>query len=307
MTLPILIAGPTASGKSSLALEVAAHLGGCVIVNADSMQVYDGWSLLTARPSPEEEAQVPHRLYGHIDPAQGYSVGAWIREMYSVLRDCREQGVRPVITGGTGLYFTSLIRGLSMIPEIPDAVRAEAEDLLSRLGRAAFHRELLAMDPRAEGVDPLNPRRLVRAWEVFAHTGTSLADWAAQTPPPLLPLGQTWTAIVLEADPEWLRDRIEQRFDEMIAYGALDEAAAMMERAIPEGTPSLKALGAPALMAHLRGEVTLEEATETGKAETRRYAKRQRTWFRNQMADWTRIPAGADAMEALAAHMDKLP
>jgi len=266
MTEPILIAGPTASGKSTLALELAEQLGDCVIVNADSMQVYDGWSLLTARPSAYEEEQVPHLLYGHIDPADSYSVGAWLREMYSVLKKTREANVRPIVVGGTGLYFTSLVRGLSMIPEIPDGVRAEAEDELSRLGRAAFHKELVRRDPRAEGVDPMNPRRLVRAWEVFEHTGKSLADWATQTPPPLLPLGQTKTSIVLEADPDWLRDRIEQRFDEMVEYGALNETAAMAERNIIEGTPSLKALGGPALMAHLRGEISLEEATDIGKA-----------------------------------------
>ncbi len=307
MTQPILIAGPTASGKSSLALALAEQLGDCVIVNADSMQVYDGWSLLTARPSSYEEEQVPHRLYGHIDPANSYSVGAWLREMYGVLNEARDAGVRPIIVGGTGLYFTSLVRGLSMIPEIPDEVRAQAEDELSRLGRAAFHTELLRRDPQAQGVDPMNPRRLVRAWEVFEHTGKSLADWATETPPPLLPLGQTKTSIVLEADPDWLRERIEQRFDEMVEYGALDEAAEMAARDIPEGTPSLKALGGPALMAHLRGEIPLEEAIDTGKADTRRYAKRQRTWFRNQMADWTRIPAGPDALDVLNVHLDKLP
>lgn len=307
MTQPILIAGPTASGKSSLALELAEHLGNCVIINADSMQVYDGWSLLTARPSEYEEEQVPHVLYGHIDPAETYSVGAWLREMYVVLGKAREAELHPIVVGGTGLYFTSLVRGLSMIPEIPDEVRAEAENELSRMGRAAFHKELLLRDPQAVNVDPLNPRRLVRAWEVFAHTGKSLAEWATQTPPPLLPLGQTKASIVLEADPDWLRDRIEQRFDEMVEYGALDEAAAMAERNIAEGTPSLKALGGPALMAHLRGEVTLDEAIESGKADTRRYAKRQRTWFRNQMADWSRISAGERALDDFVALLDKLP
>lgn len=307
MTQPILIAGPTASGKSSLALELATELGDCVIVNADSMQVYDGWHLLTARPSAEEEAAVPHRLYGHIDPAESYSVGAWIREIYGVLRAAREAGVRPLIVGGTGLYFTSLIRGLSTIPEIPDAVRSGAEDLLSRMGRKAFHAELLSRDPAAVGVDPMNPRRLVRAWEVFEHTGRSLASWAADTPPPLLPLGQSHAAIVLESGPDWLRARIDSRFEEMVDYGALDEVAAMMGRDIPEGAPALKTLGAPHLMAHLRGELALEEAVTLSQADSRQYAKRQRTWFRNQMADWTRIPAGEQAFEETMAMLDKLP
>lgn len=306
MTRPILLAGPTASGKSSLALELAEQLGNCVIVNADSMQVYDGWSLLTARPSAEEEAQVPHALYGHVDPATAYSVGAWLRDVYPVLKEAREAEIRPIFVGGTGLYFTSLVRGLSMIPEIPDEVRAAAEDELSRLGRAAFHARLLERDPKASGVDPMNPRRLIRAREVFEHTGKSLAEWAAQTPPPLLPLGQTLASFVLEADPDWLRERIQQRFDEMIEYGAVDETAAIMERDIPEGTPSLKAHGAPGLMAHLRGEMALEEAIDLGKADTRRYAKRQRTWFRNQMADWTRIPAGEEAFDEAMKVLDKL-
>ncbi len=307
MTEPILIAGPTASGKSSLALELAEQLGQSFIVNADSMQVYDGWSLLTARPSTYEEEQVPHRLYGHIDPMDAYSVGAWIRDIYGILKEAREKELRPIIVGGTGLYFTSLVRGLSMIPEIPEEVRARAEEKLSQLGRSAFHAELLRRDPKAEGVDPLNPRRLVRAWEVHAHTGKSLTEWAAQTPPPLLPLGQTKASIVLEADPDWLRERIEQRFDEMIEYGAIEEATAMIERGIPEGMPSLKALGGPALMAYVQGMVPLEDAIESAKAATRRYAKRQRTWFRNQMADWTRIPAGPEALSELTKLLDKLP
>jgi len=280
MTQPILIAGPTASGKSTLALELAGHLGDCVIVNADSMQVYDGWRLLTARPSEEEEAAVPHTLYGHIDPSEVYSVGAWIREMYQVLRKAEEAGLRPLVVGGTGLYFTSLIRGLSTIPEIPDEQRAEAEATLERMGRRAFHAELLRRDPAAAGVDPMNPRRLVRAWEVFAQTGRSLADWAADTPPPLLPLGHTHAAIVLDADPDWLRARIDLRFEEMVEYGALDETAAMMERGLPDGVPSLRPLGAPPLMAHLRGEIALEEAIMLGQTDTRQYAKRQRTWLR---------------------------
>lgn len=298
MSAPILIAGPTASGKSSLALELAERLGDCVIVNADSMQVYDGWRILSARPSVDEEATVPHRLYGHVAPETVYSVGEWLRDLYPLLKDCRETGSTPIIIGGTGLYFTSLIRGLSQIPEIPDGIRDDAEDKLARLGRKAFHAELLKRDPKAVGVDPLNPRRLLRAWEVFEGTGRSLADWAAMTPPPLLPLGQTRAAMVLDADPDWLRERIDRRFDEMIDYGALDEVRAMMARLLPEGSPSLKAHGAPALTAYLNGDMELDEAVATGKGDTRRYAKRQRTWFRNQMGDWPRVPAGYGAGEA---------
>lgn len=295
---PILIAGPTASGKSALALDLAGRLGNCVIVNADSVQVYDGWRILSARPAPEDEARVPHRLYGHVPPDEAYSVGAWLRDLYPVLKDCREAERTPIIVGGTGLYFTSLIRGLSMIPEIPDEVRADAEDHLERLGRKAFHAELLRRDPNAAGVDPLNPRRLLRAWEVFEATGKSLADWAAMTPPPLLPLGQTQAAFVLEADPDWLRARIDERFERMIAEGALSEVRAMMARLVPDGMPSLKAHGAPALTAHLNGEMSLDEAIAIGRGDTRRYAKRQRTWFRNQMGDWPRVPAGGGALDA---------
>ena len=306
MSAPILIAGPTASGKSALALGLAARIGPSLIVNADSMQVYDGWRILSARPTLEEEAQAPHALFGHVDPAESYSVGAWLRDLYPVLRDARAEGLTPIVVGGTGLYFTSLVRGLSLIPEVDESVKAEAEDLLEKLGRRAFHAKLLERDPKASGVDPMNPRRLLRAWEVFEQTGKSLADWAAETPPPLLPLGQTRTAVVLEADPDWLRERIDRRFERMMKDGAPEEVRTMIARGLPSTAPALKAHGAPALTDHLMGGMGIDAAIREGQADTRRYAKRQRTWFRNQMGDWPRIPAGDGALDAMMAHLDKI-
>jgi len=294
MTQPILIAGPTASGKSTLALELAAHLGDCVIVNADSMQVYDGWHLLTARPSRAEAARAPHHLYGHVDPSIRYSVGAWMRDMEHLLAMARDSGATPVIVGGTGLYFSALTQGLSNIPPIPARIRTEAQDKLAREGPQTFRRDLLADDPAAARLDIENPRRMLRAWEVVMATGRSITDWARETPPPLLPLDRA-CALAIEGDRDTVIARIDGRFDAMIEGGLLAEVAAMSARDLDPALPAMLAVGAPPLMAHLAGEMTLEDAVLRAKIDTRRYAKRQRTWLRNQMADWTRIPMGTGA------------
>ncbi|KGB83100.1 MAG: tRNA dimethylallyltransferase [Confluentimicrobium sp.] len=279
---PVLIAGPTASGKSALALALAEAEGG-VIVNADALQVFENWRILTARPSPEEEARAPHALYGHVPYDADYSVGHWLREVAPILAGA----ARPIIVGGTGLYFTALTEGLAEIPETPADLRALADRRRLAEGHQALLAELDA-ETRAR-VDPLNPMRVQRAWEVLQATGKGLAAWQAQTPPPLLPLARA-QAFVLQADRDWLAARIDRRFDAMLRHGVLDEVRANLARWNPAHLSS-RAIGAPELIAHLQGKLSLEEATARAKAASRQYAKRQRTWFRARMREWQQIPA----------------
>ena len=277
--VPVLIAGPTASGKSALALEIAERFGG-VIVNADASQVYNCWRAISARPSPEEEARAPHRLYGHLPYDAPYSAGHWLREVTPLL----DGPDRPIIVGGTGLYFTALTEGMVEIPATPPDIRAEADALpLDTL--------LAGIDPAtAAGLDQLNRARVQRAWEVERATGRPLHLWQADTPPPLLPLART-VPLVLEVDKFWLWDRIARRFDQMLDEGALAEVAAMAARYDP-ALPAFKAIGVPELMAHLRGEITLDAARERASIATRQYAKRQRSWFRARMGDWHALSVG---------------
>ena len=285
---PILIAGPTASGKSALALALARTAGG-VVINADSQQVYAGWRILTARPGPAEEAAVPHRLYGHVPIDRRYSVGAWLDDLRTALTEAREAGRRLVIVGGTGLYFRALTRGLAEIPPVPESVRAGLAARLAGEGRAALADELSARDPEtAAGLDLANPRRVLRALEVLEATGHGLARWQAATPPPLLPEGEAVRLVLAPARPT-LDARAAARFDAMLANGVLDEARAVAAHALPASAPGLKAVGAPELMAHLAGRTTLDQATTAAKRGTRAYARRQVTWFANQMPDWPRI------------------
>lgn len=273
----VLIAGPTASGKSALAAEIVAQ-GGGVVVNADALQVYACWRVLTARPSAAEETALPHMLYGHIGRDAAYSVGHWLREVQSVLAT----GLRPVIVGGTGLYFSALTEGLAEIPPPPADVRKLADDKMADEGLAAMLAELDTAT--AARIDVLNPARVQRAWEVLRTTGRGLADWQDETGPALLPLDMV-EPIVLRPDVNWLNARIDSRFDQMIDQGALDEVQAELPYWEPM-RPSARAIGAPELVAHLRGELTLDTAIEQAKLASRQYAKRQRTWFRNRMKSW---------------------
>lgn len=273
---PVLIAGPTASGKSALAVSIVRERGG-VVVNADALQVYDGWRVLTARPSPEEEREVPHHLFGHVGMEEPYSVGHWIRDVAPLLRGPH----RPVIVGGTGLYLSALTEGLAEIPPTPAEVRAEADALpLDAL--------LSGLDGRtAAGIDLRNRARVQRAWEVLRATGRPLAEWQAETPPPLLPLSGA-TAIVLRPEVPWLDARIAARFDAMLESGALDEVRELLPQ-WREGTPAFRALGAEELRAHVEGRMTLDEARARAILASRLYAKRQRTWFRSRMGGWRAV------------------
>ncbi|MCB2128795.1 MAG: tRNA (adenosine(37)-N6)-dimethylallyltransferase MiaA [Rhodobacteraceae bacterium] len=280
--LPVLIAGPTASGKSALAMAIAAGRGG-VIINADALQVWDCWRLLTARPDAEDEAALPHRLYGHKSPGCPYSVGHWLREVQHLLAE----GVRPIIVGGTGLYFTALTGGLAEIPAIPAAIRAEADGLRLSHGTSAMLRDLDART--ALRIDRANPMRVQRAWEVQRATGRGLADWQDDTGAPILDR-KAAEAIVLSPERDVLAERIGRRFDGMVAGGAIDEVSDMLAAWDPDAQWA-RAIGAPDLVACLRGEIPLDEAVLRAKAATRQYAKRQRSWFRGRMKDWRWIEA----------------
>lgn len=282
----ILIAGPTASGKSGLALELARRLGG-VVVNTDSMQVYADLRRLSARPSADEEARAPHRLYGHVDGAVNYSAGHFAREAGALIAEFAEAGTIPIFVGGTGLYFRALEEGLSDLPAVPDAVRSEIRDWAQDRPTEALHAALTAKDPAsAEVLRPSDRARVMRALEIFAATGRSIAAFhGSRQPGPLA--GQPLIKLFLAPDRDLLRQRIDERFVAMVEGGALDEVAALAERGLDPLLPIMRAHGVPGLIAHLRGEIGRDEAIRRGQADTRRYAKRQFTWFRHQMGpDW---------------------
>ncbi len=282
---PILIAGPTASGKSSLAMKIANKFGG-QIVNADAIQVFDGWRVLTARPSQADEEQFVHRLYGHIPVDGDYSVGHWIRDIKSILDD----GTRPIIVGGTGLYFSALTQGLAEIPATPESIREQA-DALRMSGGIEEMLQVLNVETLGR-IDQNNPMRVQRAWEVLQSTGRQISDWQNETPAPLLNLIDA-TAIVMNSPKEWLNERITRRFNMMIDDGALDEAQTNLETWDPSNLSS-KAIGAPELIAYLKGEIELETAKERATIATRQYAKRQRTWFRSRMSKWVQFDPSID-------------
>lgn len=299
----ILIAGPTASGKSALALALAEEFGG-MIVNADSMQVYRDLRIITARPTPEEERRVPHRLYGHVDAAVNYSVGQWCMDVAAALAaPARPQAA--IVVGGTGLYFNALSRGLAAIPPIPADIREEVRARLVNEGIAALHQELEARDPAAAArLKPRDRARITRALEVVLATGRSILDWHAQAKPANVDLARAAKVFVMP-DRDELARRIGARFDAMMAAGALDEVRALAARNLNPNLPAMKAHGVPWLIRHLNGEIAIAEAVEHAKLETRQYTKRQATWFRNQLPDFAWVePAAARA--AVAAQLRAL-
>ena len=281
---PVLIAGPTASGKSDLALKIAQQFGGRII-NADALQVYSNWRVLSARPSVEDEATADHALYGHLPFDAEYSVGHWLRELPTFL-NAQE---RPIIVGGTGLYFTALTQGLVDLPQIPEKIRNEASLRAQKSGYQVFLKEI-AMETQKQ-LDTQNPMRVQRAWEVQKATGKPLHVWHAQTPPPVLPLDQCFP-ILVESQKDVLNSRIERRFEQMLVSGAVEEVEAQLDHWDPSLLSS-KAIGAAELVSYLKGEISIEEAQIRATIATRQFAKRQRTWFRSKMKHWNRIELSA--------------
>jgi tRNA dimethylallyltransferase len=284
-TKVVLIAGPTASGKSALALEAAEQFGG-VIINVDSMQVYRDLRIITARPTADDETRIPHKLYGHIDAAEDYSVGRWCRDVEAALGEVIAQGRVPVLVGGTGLYFKALTTGLAAVPSIPEAIRADVRRRLREEGPPALYVELVRLDPASAQRISVNDRsRISRALEVVLATGRSLSDWHREGLPPLLDAGRAAKVFITCERKELVR-RIEKRFATMIEAGALAEVRTLAARGLDPTLPAMKAHGVPWLMRHLAGEISLEDVIAGAVMDTRRYAKRQLTWFRNQMKDW---------------------
>lgn len=285
-----LIAGPTASGKSARALELASRTGG-VIINTDSMQVYDVLSALTARPGPEDLEAAPHRLFGYVSPTIPYSTGTWVRDVGNLLGS-PELSERPAIfVGGTGLYFRALIEGLSPMPIIPDDIRDSVREQLRAEGSPALHAVLAEKDTEtAARLRPTDGQRVARALEVLQASGRSITSWQNERSVPLVD-GDSAEKIVLEPDRERLAHRISVRFDLMLQESALEEVRALNALDLDPSLPAAKAIGVPELTAFLNGEISLEEAATRAKAASRQYAKRQMTWFRNQLgSDWTRVP-----------------
>jgi tRNA dimethylallyltransferase len=300
----ILIAGPTASGKSALALALAETLGGAII-NTDSMQVYRGLRIITARPTPAEEARLPHRLYGHVDAAENYSVGRWSVDAGAALAEAERAGRLPILVGGTGLYFKALTQGLAAVPPIPAAIRADVRARLKVEGAKALHAELQRRDPAtAARVMPGDRSRITRALEVALATGRALSDWHGEGMPAALDPARA-VKVFLEVERAELYRRIERRFDSMLASGALDEVRALAARGLDSSLPAMKAHGVPWLIRHLNGEMSLEEAAEGGKRDTRRYTKRQATWFRHQLPDWQWMSPQDAEREISGAHFHR--
>lgn len=282
-----LIAGPTASGKSAYALDLAERIGG-EIINADSMQIYAGLRVLTAGPSPEECARAPHHLFQVVDPAVGWSVGRWLEAATQALAEIEARGKPAIVVGGTGLYFRALTHGLADVPPVPETQREISSLLYAARGEAKFREILKSLDPQAEGrIETGDRQRLVRAHAVAIATGKSLTAWQTDTKPALAP--GSWKGLVLDPPRAELYARCDARLAIMVEQGALDEVRAVESRGLDPALPALKAVGYREFAAHLRGETTLDQALDAARQETRRYAKRQLTWFRNQTPDWERI------------------
>jgi tRNA dimethylallyltransferase len=283
----LIVAGPTASGKSALASAIAREFDG-IVINADAMQVYAELRVLTARPSPAEECAVPHRLYG-IWPAREHgTVGKWREAARAQIDEAHASGKLPILCGGTGMYLKLIVEGLAPVPPIPEDVKARAREKLAALGAEAFHAELARRDPVAGAkIRPKDTQRALRAWEVIDAHGVSLAEFQARAPL----AAETWPTLLLDPPRADLVASIETRVDRMIAEGAVDEVRALLAQGLPETLPAMRALGVPELAAHLRGSCDLPNAINALKVSTRQFAKRQTTWFRNQLTGATRLHA----------------
>lgn len=279
---PILIAGATASGKSALAIKIAKKLGG-VIINADAMQVYEGWKILTARPTKQDQRNFSHLLYGHVDNKEAYSVGDWLRQVTPLL----DGNHRPIIVGGTGLYFRALTEGLANIPKIPKEYKKKSSELIQK-GKML---DMVADFDEAtrSKIDLQNPVRVARAWEVLQATGKSIVSWQADTPPPILNINKC-DAILMHSSTHWLNERIKIRFEAMLDNGVLEEITENSQSWDPQ-LQSSQAIGATQLIEYNLGRISLGKATELAVIASRQYAKRQKTWFRKRMENWRTIIA----------------
>ncbi len=281
----LLIAGPTASGKSALAIHLAKKFDG-VVINADSMQVYQPLRVLTARPTEEEEVEVAHALFGHVGAGQPYSVAHWLADATQAIAAIQAQGRLPIVTGGTGMYFRALTEGLSDIPAVPDEIRVRLRALEAEIGVEALHARLMLCDPEtASSLNPTDPQRVIRAMEVFEATGRSIRSFQGPRHGAVIDPARA-LSVFLEPDREVLRARIDARFDGMMHQGALQEVEALARLDLDPALPVMRAHGVPGLIAALRGDWSMAQAIEKGKADTRRYAKRQHTWFRHQAPDF---------------------
>jgi len=290
------IAGPTASGKSALALALAGEIGG-EIVNADAIQVYRDLEILSARPRAADLALVPHHLFGFLDGSERCSAGRWARKAAVIIDEIGARGRAAIVVGGTGLYFRALEEGLSPVPDVPEAIRTAARRRLEEIGSEAFRLEAFARDPATAKLDRSDTQRLLRAWEVSEATGKPLSSFQALPREPFIP--RPAARLVLEPDRDALYSACDIRLERMIEEGALDESRRLLARGLDRSLPVMKALGAAELMSHLRGELTLAAAIALAKQNTRRFVKRQTTWFRHQTPDWPRAAGWRDAVPIL--------
>lgn len=293
----ILIAGPTAGGKSAVAAALASEISG-EIINADALQVYRDLRILSARPSKTDEARAPHHLFGHVDAARRYSVGEWSRDVATIVAEIHARGSAAIFVGGTGLYFRALEKGIAEAPEIDAESRDHAAARLEEIGLDAFRREVLEFDPAMARLDPNDRQRHLRAFEVYHATGAPLSEWRGGETPLV---DRIDVRILIEPPRETLYRSIEARFDAMLVEGALEEARALFDRGLDRDLPAMKAVGAAELIAHLRGETSLDVAVSLAKRNSRRLAKRQLTWFRNQTPNWPRESNPAMALGGLRA------
>ncbi|WP_170921156.1 tRNA (adenosine(37)-N6)-dimethylallyltransferase MiaA [Enhydrobacter aerosaccus] len=300
----VIVTGPTASGKSALALSLAEGRSG-VVINADAMQTYDAFPILTAQPSAAERARAPHRLYGVLPLSETLSAARWRTLASDEIEHAQEQGRLPILCGGSGLYLRALMQGFSDIPEAPATLRVQANEDWQAMGAEAFRARLAQHDPAIVArLKPGDRQRHVRAWETWIGTGRPLSAWQETkgTPAPW-----RFVTILLAPERQWLRDRIEARFDAMLAAGVLDEVKAVLERHPDPSWPGLKAHGAPELFRYFRGDLSLDEARRIAIDHTRQYAKRQMTWFRHQMApDLVLDPSANPVGEGVEKFLDKM-
>lgn len=295
----VLLAGPTAGGKSQIALDMAPRING-VIVNADSMQVYRELRILTSRPAPDAERVFEHRLYGHVSAEFRYSTGHWLRDIAVALDEISSAGRTAIVVGGTGLYFKALTEGLAAVPPIGDEVKTRVVEMSAGLASPQLHELLTARDPEdAVRIRPSDRARIVRALEVMEATGRSLLSWQmTEASAPLVDL-DTAAAIVVAPERSVLHRRISERTARMIADGAIDEVDSLMGMGLAPELPAMKAIGVRELASHRRGDTSLDEAIAAINTETRRYAKRQATWFRNQMGEWPQAPDAAGVLDLI--------